>query len=166
MVGNLLVSTRIQSGESALRRMPEQVSQVVTEAVARVSARYPNRAVSTRLSSSALTAPMDAMLIEQVLINLMENAIQHSGDDSMVTLRAFFRRGRVVFEVVDRGEGIPPQELSTLFEGSGSYGGRIRALGTGLSICKSIVQAHNGEIGARNNATAGATVFFSLPCQE
>lgn len=166
MVGNLLASTRIQSGETALRRIPEQVSQVVTEAVARVSARYPNRAVSTRLSSAALTAPMDATLIEQVLINLMENAIQHSGDDSVITLRAFFRKGKVVFEVIDRGEGIPPQELSTLFEGSGSYEGRVRALGTGLSICKSIVQAHNGEIGARNNANTGATVFFSLPCQE
>ena len=96
----------------------------------------------------------------------MENAIQHSGADSVITLRAFFRKGKVVFEVTDRGEGIPPQELSTLFEGSGSYGGRARALGTGLSICKSIVQAHNGEIGARNNTNTGATVFFSLPCQE
>lgn len=161
MVGNLLSVTRIQEGAMQVCRLPERVGPVVDEAVSRISARFPNRAVCSQVAVSTLAVPMDATLIGQVLINLLENALGHSDDSSVVTLRVFQRNSMAVFEVSDQGEGIPDSELPVLFESGTSR--PPRTLGTGLSICRAVVQAHGGKIGARNNPEAGATVFFSLP---
>ena len=115
-----------------------------------------------------MLVPMDATLIEQVILNLLENAIKHSQKGSPIELTVKKTRNSAIFEVSDNGEGISPQELPTLFDGYSTGKDKSsdssRSLGIGLSICRSIIKAHNGRIEANNKADGGGAVFrFVLP---
>lgn len=115
--------------------------------------------------------PMDAILIEQVLINLMENAALHGGSTTRIELHLRREGDSALFEVADNGEGIAPDVLPLLFTGAVSSSADESAdgkrnMGIGLSVCMTIVQAHGGTMAAQNRALGGALFQFTLPLEE
>lgn len=167
MVENLLSVTRIQTGDSKLKTSPEIVEEVVAEAVSRLKKRFPDAEISVSTPPEILMIPMDPMLIEQVLINLMENSIVHAQSQKPTQIIVENQTDCVCFHVIDYGVGIDEMHLDQIFDGScASTSSDVRkGMGIGLSICKTIVTAHNGTILARNHQ-AGAEFLFTLPKEE
>jgi len=123
-----------------------------------------------KVPDTLLIVPMDGTLIEQVLINLLDNAIKHSSEESMIQVDVRKQENDAVFEVIDHGEGIAEQDIPYLFESYVHNGIRSsdssRGTGIGLSICMSIIKAHHGKMEAENNEAGGAIFRFTLPLKE
>lgn len=170
LVENLLSVTRINESTATLAKSPEAVEEIVAEAVQRIKKRFPGSLIKVRVPEEFLMVPMDAVLIEQVLINLLENAIKYSGPGASVLLEVYVDESYAVFNVKDNGKGIPEDILSQLFKSStikkGSSSDSSRGLGIGLSICKTIINVHGGDISAKNNIDGGALFTFTLPLEE
>ena len=166
MVENLLSITRIDERSMKISTLPESVEEVVAEAIQRLQKRLPEAHFQVKVPDNFLMIPMDAMLIEQVLINLLENAVIHSQTTLPVELTVEEEASQVTFRVKDYGIGITPERLPTIFDGS-PYTPATRpdghkGMGIGLSICKTIITAHGGQIHAVNHAN-GCMFTFSLP---
>ena len=169
MVENLLSVTRIYNQSSKVKKNDESVEEVVSAAMNRLKKRIPNAPVDVSVPDDLLIIPMDAILIEQVLFNLLENAIIHSQSTKPILCYVKDDNEMVTFHVKDFGIGISEDRLSHIFDGS-SYIGSVesdsnKGMGIGLSICKTIIVAHNGTINARNHEH-GAEFYFSLPKEE
>ena len=166
MVENLLSVTRIREGTAKVATAPEPVEEVVSEAVQRLRRRLPEARVHVRVPDEFVMVPMDAMLIEQVIINLLENAVYHSGTDAPVDFYVEKQEEQVAFHIRDYGNGIEPDRISSIFDGCGpdpnESGDSHKGMGIGLTICKTIVAAHHGTICARN-CDRGAEFTFTLP---
>jgi len=167
MVENLLSVTRINESSMNVAKTPEAAEEVVSESVMRVRNKFAGCHISVKVPDDLLLVPMDATLIEQVIINLLENAIKHSETGTLIELTVKKSKQEAVFEVSDNGEGIPEQELPTLFDGYSTRKSKTpdssRGMGIGLSICRSIIKAHNGSIEAVNKKGGGAVFRFTLP---
>ena len=166
MVENLLTVTRINEGRASVNKSLEPVEEVMSEAVFRLKKRIPDANIRVLLPEEFIMIPMDAMLIEQVLINLMENAVFHAGSSEPVECSVQIEKRDVTFLVTDQGVGIPEDKLTAIFDGTGQTENSVadghKGMGIGLSICKTIVTAHGGTIGARNHGH-GAQFYFTLP---
>lgn len=164
MVENLLSITRINSEDARIKKQDELVEEVVAESVSRIYKRFPNSTINVSVPEDLLIVPMDATLIEQVLINLLENAIRHSGTTHPIQLTVYQENNLAFFSVIDDGNGIDEAIISTIFEGNltNVSADSSRGLGIGLSICKTIILAHNGNIFAENHSR-GANFTFTLP---
>lgn len=168
MVENLLSITHIQTEDSNLNTTLEVVDEVVAESVTRLKKRVPNADIQVTLPQEILLIPMDAMLIEQVLINLMENALLHSHSNSPVKLIVENRTNNVYFRIIDQGIGLKKEYMEHIFDGTYSECSASdvhKGIGIGLSICHSIITAHHGAITARNHET-GAEFLFILPKEK
>ena len=166
---NVLSVTRMEEGRIALRLRPELVGEVLSEAVAHAARLAPDRTLALEQPDDLLMARIDAQLIMQVLLNLLDNAVKYTPAASRIEVRAFSREDRVVVEVADCGPGIPDENKARIFEmfyttASGSIDGR-RGLGLGLALCRAIVTAHGGELTVRDNQPHGTVFAFTL-CQE
>ena len=160
MVENLLTVTRIDdSSADKVKKSPEVVEEVVSEAIQRLKKRLPDIRVRVSMPQDFLMLSMDPTLIEQVLINLLENAVIHSESTGPIDLIIQNGPSRVSFTVRDYGVGIPEDRLAGIFEGQ-QYSSKStdshKGFGIGLSICKTIIQAHGGEISAGNHALSPA----------
>ena len=117
-----------------------------------------------------ITIPMDALLIEQVLINLLDNAVRHAQGMTMLTLKVFTIGEKAVFEISDNGCGIAPERLENIFSGFGSIShtptDSKTNSGIGLSVCASIIKAHGGSISAQNQKSGGMIFRFTLDTEE
>lgn len=166
MVENLLTITRISSDDLAIKTNIEPLEEVIGEAVMRVTKRHPDCQLQVQIPDDLIMLPMDAILIEQVIINLIENALTHSGSQKPIELTVTDYPTEVTFTVKDYGHGIPIEMLDTLFEGksySASHTADVqKGIGIGLVICKTIVDAHKGSIHG-NNHNSGAEFSFTLP---
>ncbi|MBJ6724472.1 DUF4118 domain-containing protein [Geomesophilobacter sediminis] len=167
-VGNLLDMTRLESGGVALNLEPCDVQDLVGCALAAVEKQTAGRQVDVRVPVDLPLVPMDLVLMIQVLVNLLDNAFKHSPEGCPVAIAAERAGGSLVITVSDCGPGVPEADLGRIFdkfyripvpEGAGGTG-------LGLSICKGIVEAHGGEIRARNGAAGGLEVSVSLPVRE
>ncbi|MBW7572846.1 sensor histidine kinase [Caproiciproducens faecalis] len=169
IVENLLTVTRISQKPATLKKYPEAAEEIVAEAVSRIRRRFPEAKIQVSVPSEFLMVPMDATLIEQVVINLLENSIRHAGRAVPIRLEVFVEEDRAVFRVSDKGRGIPPEDLSSLLTGipcsTGKSSDSSRGNGIGLSICNSIVKAHGGEMTAENLKEGGAAFTFKLPLE-
>lgn len=169
MVENLLSVTRIRVGDARVSKSPEPLEEVVSEALQRFRKRLPQAGVSVKVPDEFAMVPMDAMLIEQVIINLLENAVYHSGTKDPIDFYVERKGREMVFHIRDYGQGIPPERLETIFDGAGSdineSGDSHKGMGIGLTICKTIIAAHNGTIWAANRER-GAELVFTLPLGE
>ncbi len=164
MVENLLSVTRV-SQVSRLKKSEEPAEEVISEAVARCHKRYPDAQIRVHLPDEMLFVPMDVTLIVQVLINLIENAVRYGGTPVDVSL--YHRKGKAEFVVRDFGPGIPPDKRDTLFESAQVQADSRRGgLGIGLTLCRSILAAHDGEIDEINHPDGGAQFVFTLPLEE
>lgn len=169
MVENLLSVTRINAQTANVTKSLESVEEVVSEAVIQIRKRLPEAEIKVSVPDEVLMIMMDAILIQQVIMNLLENAVIHAGSTRPIEIMVKKEGDKVSFHVVDYGVGIQEERMSTLFDGS-TYAptNRVdgsRGMGIGLSICKTIVLAHGGTIGARNHAQ-GAEFYFTLPAEE
>ncbi len=167
MVENLLSITRISEDTANVVKTPEAVEEIVAESVSRIKSRFHDRKINVKVPDELLIVPMDGTLIEQVIINLIENAIRHSGEDTKIDVLVKKEKNYAVFEVSDNGEGIYEQDFPYLFESYVPDGKRSsdssRGMGIGLSICMSIVKAHQGKMEAENKKDGGAVFRFTLP---
>ncbi len=165
IVENLLSITRISAEEARVRKLPEPAEEVIESAVSKTLKHYPEVDIRVHLPEELMMVPMDPLLIEQVLVNLMENAVIHGETKHIdVTLRR--RDDWAELEVADDGRGIPPHLLPKLFDGSARSDRRSdgrRSMGIGLSVCRTIVLAHGGTIKGDNKKAGGACFTVSLP---
>ncbi|MDE2490338.1 MAG: sensor histidine kinase KdpD [Elusimicrobia bacterium] len=162
LVHNLLETTRLESGAVSLRKEPVPVEEPLGAALERLDKALAGRTVSTRLPEDLPLVPLDAVLVEQVFVNLLDNAARHTPPGSPIDVSARADGGAVVLEVADRGPGLPPEDLVRVFDKF--YRGRPGAgAGLGLAICKAVVEAHGGAIVAENREGGGAVFRFSLP---
>ncbi len=166
LVENLLDMTRLESGIQA-RKEWQPLEEVVGAALARLERRLRGRPVTTNLPHDLPLVPIDDVLIEQVLINLLDNAIKYTAPDTPLEISAIPGDGAVTVEVADRGPGLEPGDQQRLFEkfyrGSAQH---IRGAGLGLAICRGIIQAHGGTISAENRPRGGAVFRFTLPLES
>ena len=165
MVENLLSVTRIQDDTGTVKKEDEVVEEVVSEAIIRLKRRLPDIEIHVSAPEDVLIIPMDSLLIEQVLMNLMENAFVHSESDRPIDLRITENPDTVTFHIIDYGKGIDEQTIPLILKGEYTAprtSDTHRGMGIGLSICNTIVQAHGGKIAAHNHAD-GAEFLFTLP---
>ena len=170
LVENLLAVTRLEEGRMTINLTTELVGDVIAEALKHVHPKSEKQKITVIQPDDLLLAKMDARLIVQVLINLLDNAIKYTPSDSQITVTAKRDGERVCIGVADNGAGIPDEQKSRIFDrfytGTGKIADCRRSLGLGLSLCKSIVGAHGGEITISDNVPHGAVFTFTLPVGE
>ncbi|MCI8870121.1 MAG: DUF4118 domain-containing protein [Lawsonibacter sp.] len=170
MVENILSVTRIQDGQTPLKKREEMLEEVAGAAVVAIRRRFPGVPVATELSEDILYLPMDPILIKQVIVNLLENSIRHSGDFEHICLRLFRQENWAVVEVRDQGCGLSADLRQAIQNGEqlpqNLSGDSSRGMGIGLSVCQSIIKAHSGFFAAGNAPEGGAVFRFGLPMEE
>jgi len=168
LVGNLLDMTRIESG--ALRAVFElaDIEDVIGVALKQVSDRLQDSRVVVQVPDELPLVLVDFVLIVQVLVNLLDNAIKYSAADAPIEIAAHPAGAFLEVEVRDRGVGIPRQDLKRVFDKfyRVQRPESVNGTGLGLSICKGIVEAHGGFIAAENRPGGGTIITFALPLQE
>lgn len=172
MVENLLSITKIDSGNVMIAKTPTVLEELIDSVVVKFKKRFPEQDIEIDLPDSTVMIPMDAILIEQVLINLLENACLHAKGMQHLSLTVFTLDGKAIFEIRDDGCGIPQKNLDTIFSGSiTTYendlsDGKKKNAGIGLSVCDAIIKAHGGSIKAENAKNGGAIFRFRLDTEE
>lgn len=171
MVENLLSVTRIDSGQVKIIKTPTVLEELIDAVILKFKKRYPNQKVNIEIPDEVVMIPMDAILIEQVLVNILENAVQHAKGMTSLMLRVFTLGNKAIFEIKDNGCGIHPKRLETLFTGYDTQESEIadsqkKNAGIGLSVCATIVKVHGGSIKAENAKTGGAVFRFTLDTEE
>ena len=170
LVENLLTITRTENGTVKLNLQSEMVSDAIEEALRHLYRNAARRKIVTDLQDDLLMARMDSALIVQVLINLINNAVKYTPENAKITIGAKAENGMAVLWVEDEGRGVPEGDEDRVFEmfytGVKHSADSRRGIGLGLALCRSIVQAHGGEIRMANIRPHGARFQFTLPAAE
>ena len=170
LVENLLAVTRLEEGRMNINLTTELVGDVIAEALKHIHTKSEKQKITVIQQDDLLLAKMDARLIVQVLINLLDNAVKYTPSDSQITITAKRNGEMVCVSVADNGHGIPDEQKSRVFDmfytGSTKIADSRRSIGLGLSLCKSIINAHGGEINVTDNTPHGAIFTFTLPAGE
>ena len=170
MVENLLSVTRINAGETRIHKRIEAAEEIIAEAVRKFRARVPGLPVEIHLPDELLLVPMDPILIEQVITNLLENAAYHAQNASHVVIQLSQTDDQAIFDVIDDGKGIDATILPTIFTGmyksSSPSSDTTKNIGIGLNVCQTIINAHGGVMTAGNRPEGGARMRFTLPIKE
>jgi two-component system, OmpR family, sensor histidine kinase KdpD len=172
LVGNLLHMTRLEAGALVARKEWQPFEEVVGAAIAHLEALPEQRAalaergLTIELPPDLPLVPLDDVLVEQVLLNLLDNACRYTPPGAPISIRAWAEPGEVVVEVADRGPGLPPDDEQRVFEKfyRAAPGEEARgSVGLGLAICRGMVEVHGGRIWAENRPGGGAVFRFTLP---
>ncbi|HEV8673540.1 MAG TPA: DUF4118 domain-containing protein [Methylomirabilota bacterium] len=168
LVNNLLDMTRLESGALQVRKEWHPLEEIVGAALARLGGRLGDRPLTTRLAADLPLVPLDGVLMEQVLINLLDNALKYTPPGSSIDIVAGVDDGQMRLEVADRGPGLPPGDESRVFDKfyRGRLAGTGRGVGLGLTICRGIVEAHGGHIRAENRPDGGLAFHIVLPLAD
>ena len=170
LVENLLAVTKIEEGRMELKLQPHLAEEIVSEAMQHISRKASDHCITVEHQDELLLAQCDARLMVQVIINLVDNAIKYTPVGSHILIFTRQEDTEAVFGVSDNGPGIPDGEKQQVFQmfytGSTAVADSRRSLGLGLSLCKSIVAAHGGEITVSDNQPAGAVFSVSIPAGE
>ena len=166
---NILTITRCSGDTVELRLEPEVIEEIIGSAIVKFSRKYPNYKITVDRPEEILLANMDAMLIEQVLINIFENVPDHAPDATAIHVALFRSGNQVRVCISDNGGGFPSAILTKVFDGLAMSKAHVsdsrRSMGIGLSVCRSIMRAHHGDIAVFNTNDGGA-VEFHLPVEE
>ena len=170
MVENLLSVTRVDADRVRLSKNSTVLEELIDAVLVKFRKHYPNQQVHVQIPEEFVSIPMDPMLIEQVLMNLLENAVFHAKGMENLWLRVELQSGKAVFYVEDDGCGIPKERMSGLFSGlldreSFVETGRSN-MGIGLSVCRTIIKAHGSEIWVENRPEGGARFSFQLEMED
>lgn len=171
MVENLLSVTRMEGGRVKLTKSTVVLDELIDSVLMRFRKRYPEQKVELDLPDEFISIPMDAVLITQVIVNMLENSVVHAKGMTRLILRVFTEGERAVFEIIDNGCGIPKEQIDEIF--TGYYQKKdIPAdhqkhnMGIGLTVCASVIKAHGGEIEAENRKEGGCCFRFALKMEE
>jgi two-component system sensor histidine kinase KdpD len=169
LINNLLQMTYLEAESVKLEREDCSLKDVVMLVLSTWNKKLENKPIHIVIDDDLPKVPLDRVLIEEVFINLIDNALKFTSPETPIDITAFVENDHVVVTVDDRGPGIVPDEENKLFEKF--YRGRMlatdRGMGLGLAICRSIVKAHGGKIWAQNRADGvGASFRFSLPLRQ
>ncbi len=169
LVENILNLTRLEDGRLVLQKQPEAVEEIIANALEHIAKRAPEREIGVDIPEDLLLVPMDARLIVQVLVNLLDNAIKHTAPEREIRIAVQRDGTDAVFCVADRGDGISPEDLPyifrTFYTSRHNRADAKRGIGLGLAICDAIVKAHGGTIRAENRTDGGALFRFTLPME-
>lgn len=167
IVENLLSITRIDAGKVKIIKTSTVLDELIDSVILKFKKRYPGQEVYIEIPDNIVLIPMDAILIEQVILNILENAVQHATNMTELSLRVFTIKNRAIFEIKDNGCGIQPERLDKIFSGyyeekDEPVDSKKRNAGIGLSVCATIIKAHGGDITAENSKNGGAVFRFTL----
>ena len=169
LVANLLDMIRVETGALAVKKSWQPLEEVLGVVLVRLEERLRSHPVETRLPEDLPMVPVDELLLEQVFINLLENAARYTAPGTPIAIRAWAEDGAVVVEVSDHGPGVPAGEEEAVFRkfyrGPGSASQPPGGAGLGLTICRGIVAAHGGRIWVESQAGGGAAFRFTLPLE-
>ena len=170
MVENILTVTRISEETGTISKTPEAAEEIISEAVMKFRRRY-DVPVEITIPDELMLIPMDAILIEQVIVNLLENSVLHGKTTTLIKLTLSSDGENAVFSVADNGSGINEKKLPMLFSGyfihaEEQSGDVKRNMGIGLSVCLTIIKAHGGTMNAGNLPEGGAEFTFTLPLER
>ena len=153
-----------------LHMSAELVSDVIAEALRHVNRKSVEHKITVNERSEFLLARMEAKLIVQVIINIVDNAIKYTPKGSNITITSFQQGEKAVVEIADDGPGIAddtkPRIFDMFYSGANKIADSRRSLGLGLSLCKSIITAHGGQIAVKDNIPCGTIFTFTLPIEE
>ena len=166
LVENLLSASRLDDGKVQLKTEPQLVEDIINEAVTHVNRKILNYNLKVELENDFIMVDVDVRLIVQVLINILDNAIKYTDEGTDIIIRSFTKGNKVIIEILDNGLGISKENQECIFDmfftSSESKGDSRRGLGLGLALCKSIINAHGGDIYVRNNKPKGTVIGFTL----
>ena len=169
-VENLLSVTRIEEGRMNLKLTAELIDEVIAEALRHINRKRGEHHISVQSNGDYILARMDPKLIVQVVINIVDNAIKYTQTGSEISIVSEKKQGQVIVRIADNGPGIPnevkPHIFDMFYTGKSQIADSRRSLGLGLSLCKSIIQAHGGELSVSDNSPQGSTFTFTLPAEE
>ena len=170
LVENLLSVTRIEDGSMKLKRTTELLEEIISEALQHTDRRRKEHKITLKAADSFLLVKIDARLIMQVIINLVDNAIKYTPKGSEIIIETSQAKGQAIVSVSDSGDGISDEAKKHIFDMFYTTGAQVadgrRSLGLGLALCKSIVNAHGGTISISDHAPHGAVFTFTLPIEE
>ena len=170
LVENLLAVTRIEEGRLNLRMSEDLVDDAVAEALHHINRKSTEHLITVESENEFLLAKMDAKLIVQVIINIVDNAIKYTPKGSHIVIRTKKCGDEAVVSIADDGYGIPdeikPRVFDMFYSGANTIADSRRSLGLGLSLCKSIINAHEGKITVTDNIPHGTIFTFTLPIGE
>lgn len=170
LVENLLAVTRIENGTINLRTQMELMEEVITEALRHIHRKGVEHDIKVSFPDDFVLVKIDARLIIQVMINLIGNAVKYTPDNSEIRITVTNEKEHIVVDVADNGPGMTDNVKEHVFDmfytGNNSIADSRRSLGLGLALCKSIINAHNGEITVRDNKPKGTVFTFTLPVEE
>jgi two-component system, OmpR family, sensor histidine kinase KdpD len=167
LVYNLLEMSRLQSGQTKLNLEWHVLEEVVGCALAQLDPQLLRHPVLIQLPADLPLVRIDALLMERVFFNLLENAVKYTPEETPVEISGWITQNELMLEVADRGPGLTPGDEELVFEKfyQASSGG-ARGVGLGLTICRSIIEAHGGRIWAANRPGGGSTFRFTLPLED
>jgi two-component system sensor histidine kinase KdpD len=165
LVANLLDMTRLEGGGMSVKKDWQSIEEIVGVVLNRLVRQLKDYRVETRLDKDLPLVPLDELLIQQVLMNLFENAIRFAPVGSAIELAAYLQGKQVIVELADRGPGVPAGDEERVFEKfyRASSNGHRSGAGLGLAICRGVIQLHGGRIWVENRADGGAVFRFTLP---
>lgn len=170
MVENLLSVTRINSDNIKVNKTYTVLEELIDTTLVKIKKAYPNQNITVKIPEDFISIPMDALLIQQVLINLLENAIIHAEGMNELRIEVFIKGDKAIFEIRDDGCGISKEKMKQLFNGmyydNTPIDGKRNNMGIGLSVCSTIIKAHGGEISVRNSEEKGTIFSFTLDMED
>ena len=170
LVENLLAATRIEDSSMKLNLENQLMEEVINEALRHIKRKNINHTIEVTQEGDYILAKIDTRLIIQVIINIVDNAIKYTPQNTHIHIHTKKKDDMVIVEISDNGNGISDKEKEKIFEMfytlNNSIADSKRSLGLGLSLCKSIITAHGGEIGIKDNIPHGTTFYFTLKSEE
>lgn len=164
LINNLLQTVRLESGKIQVHKEWCVLEEIIGAVLNRLEKALGTRPVKINLPEDMPMVPLDHVLMEQVLINLIDNAIRYTIADTPIEIGADFNDKEVIIKIADKGSGIAENDLKKIFEKfyRGQSAGRQTGAGLGLAICQGIIQAHGGHIWAENRVSGGAKFYIRL----
>lgn len=167
MVENLLSVTRIDNDGVKIIKSSIVLEELIDAVLVRFKKRYPFQKINVDIPDDFIIIPMDAVLIEQVIVNILENAVQHAIGMTQIDLKVFVVGKKAIFEISDNGCGIEKERMHDIFTGyfekkDAPADNQKSSMGIGLSVCASIIKAHEGSITVENRKTGGCCFRFAL----
>ena len=170
LVENLLSITRIEDGRMNLQISPQLMDEMIEEALHHINRKSCEHTITTQFADEILLVNVDARLIMQVIVNLVDNAIKYTPVGSIIRILAYKKDHQIVVEVADNGPGIPDCAKAQVFEmfytGQSRIADSHRSLGLGLPLCRTILSTHGGTLTLRDNVPNGCVFAFTLPQSE
>ncbi len=170
LVENLLSVTRLEDGNMKLNKSAELIDEIIAEALNHINKRSVEHKITVCESDDIILVDVDARLIVQVIINIVDNAIKYTPNGSEITICAERKDDMISVSIADNGNGIADDIKDKVFDmfytGANKIADSRRSLGLGLALCKTIISAHGGEISITNNTPHGTVFTFTLPTKE